>query len=686
MPEPSRQAEPNPARGELSAAIARLVGLFRLGRHAELETLASRVLEVRPESVEALYLVGASRLSRSLFAEAEQVLSRASCLAPEDAQTLGLLGVALHRLGRFDEARSRFESALRLDPESYETLVNASANALAMGDAESARKLAARALAIRPKGVEALLGMGNALLAGGRLDEAAEVYRGAIALAPDVADLHLNLGHALTFLRRFDEAAASLKDALALRPDYAAAHLNLGRALHELGDTGGAQRHFRRAADLDPSMSQAHSAYLFSLLHDSTVSREHAFREHLRVGDLMEAPFRDRWRGHANDRNPERALRIGFVSGDLHEHPVANLIEPVWRSMRGGRNRIHVYANASWRDEVESRLRALADVWVVVEHMSDEALGERIRSDGIDILFDLSGHTAGNRLPVFARKPAPVQVSWIGCPGTTGLSAIDYRFARGLESGQDELQATFRERLVFLRARAFEPAAESPGVNPLPALRRGWLTFGSFNRLSKLNASVIALWCRALLAVPEARLVIAGVDEASSRHRLEAAFAGHAVEPRRLDFYPRLPLGEYLSLHHEVDIAVDTFPYSGGTTTHHALWMGVPVLTVKGSTLQQAHSASVLESLGLSDWAAADKEQFVSRACAAAADLPGLARLRAALRPMLQRSMDLSAEKRERDFDKALRTMWRRWCAGLPPAGFSVDDYPASKRAADPAI
>ena len=666
--EPMPQAAVDPPRDALLA----LIGLFRAGRHAELESAAARMAQQYPRTAKALHLLGASRLSRGLNAEAAEALRSALQRAPADPEVSNLLGLALSRCGRHDEARACFDASLALDNGSYETLVNASANEIAAGGVESARRLAQRALELQPAGVEAMLNLGNALTAGGRSDEAIDVYRRAIALAPQAPDLYMNLGQALMRRSSHGEAAAAFRQALALRPGYAPAHLNLGRALHELGDTGGAQRHFRAASDNDPGLTEAHSAYLFALSHDERVSPAESFREHVRIGDLLEAPYRAARREHGNDRDPERDLRVGFVSGDLHEHPVANLIEPFWRAMRTGRNRICVYANGTWRDAVEDRLKALAHEWLQVERMSDDALSERIRADRIDILFDLSGHTARNRLGVFARKPAPVQVTWIGYPGTTGLAAMDYRLVRGQESRREAIQLLFRERLVHFRARGFDPPPESPPVNSLPALRRGWLTFGSFNRPSKLGAAVVALWSRVLQAVPEARLLIAGVSDQGVKERLEAGFAAHGVAAGRLQWRPRAPMREYLEMHHDVDVALDTFPYNGGTTTLFALWMGVPVLTLAGEGLQQNQAAVSLGAFGLSDWVTRSEDEFVARACRAAADLTALDRIRRNLRATGQQKFAGSVEQMAREFDAALRAMWRRWCAGQAPEGFDV--------------
>ena len=658
-------AEPSPAQ------LLPVVQLFQQGRHAEVESLAATLVAQFPRSAQVLHLLGASRLVRQMHHEAHEALLRASQLAPDDPQILNLLGVALFRLGWGEQARDAFDRSLERDPGSYETLVNAAANALGTGDADASRRLAERALALRPTGVEAVFALANAASSRGNDDEAIGLYRKASSIDPRSPDPFLNLGIVLARTGRRREATEALRQALSLRPSHALAHLNLGRVLHDLGDTGEAQHHFRAASDLDPSLAEAHSAYLFSLAHDERISPQRCFEEHVRVGDLIEAPLRHSRRAHENDRDPERELRIGFVSGDLLDHPVANFVEPLWRAMRGGRYVIHAYSNRHSDDPVATRLRALADAWVQVERMSDDEMCERIRRDGIDILVDLSGHTARHRLPVFARKPAPIQVSWIGYPGTTGLSTMDYRFARALDSSES-FDKLFREKLIRFRSRGFQPEAAAPEVNPLPALSKGAITFASFSRPSKIGEGVLSLWSRVLLAVPDSTLLIAGIGEAEVQEKFRAAFGALGVPPERLSFRPRLPLLQYLALHHEVDVVLDTFPYSGGTTAYHAMWMGVPLLTLAGETLQQNQSSLIIKAVGLTDWIVDSADAYVARARAAAADLPGLERLRSGLRERARAHFEGSLDESRAGIDAALRTIWKRWCAGLEPESFTV--------------
>jgi predicted O-linked N-acetylglucosamine transferase (SPINDLY family) len=653
--------------------LAPLVRLYGEGRFAEVEAQSRALMAAFPDAVALARLLGESLLAQDKYEAAREAMARAADAFPNEAAIHDLHGLALRYLRRNDEAARAYERSLALSPDRFETLLNASANAVSLGDAEAARRYGERALALRPDDVNALRVLADALAFGGSNEEAAALYQQGIAIDPQAADLHVNLGDVLTNLGRPAEAVAEAERALALRPNHAPAHLTLGRALFRLGETVDARRHFRAASDLAPGMPEAHTAYLFCLAHDETVSPEESFREHLRIGELIEAPLRRFRRPHDNDRDPERALRLGFVSADLRDHAVAYLIEPVWRALRGGPHRLVAYANLRAEDAVSRRLRALVHEWVRVERMDDETLAERIRADRIDVLFDLSGHTVGNRLPVFARKPAPVQVTWMGYPGTTGLSAMDYRFVRDPAGSGPAWQGQFTEKLVRLRQRGFEPEPGAPEVGELPALRNGFVTFASFNRAGKISDRSVSLWSRVLQAVPASRLLIASIEDDRTRDRLRHSFRQHGVGEERLEFRRRAPMAQYLAMHHEVDIVLDTLPYSGGTTTSHALWMGVPVLTLSADTLQQTVSTGILTALGLGDWAVRTSDEYVARAQAAAADLAELARLRQRLRPAMAAAFQQADEAIRLELESVLRTIWRRWCAGLPAEGFAAE-------------
>lgn len=652
---------------------ARLVDWYRQGRYADVVAQADALGTTVAGSPALFQVLGSSLLMQGQPDRACDLLVRSTSTFPDDAPLQRLLASALHRLGQPAEALAAIERGLALAPDDRGALVLASAIAAAMRDPDRAHDFARRALALDPDDVDAIRALADASALGGEHDAAVDLYRRVIERFPDNPDLFVNLGFSLVAMDRAGEAVAVLERALALRPDDAKAHSNLGAALFKLGETKAALEHHRRACDLAPQSTDAMTAYLFCLSHDESTDPRESYREHVRIGELIEAPRRALQRAHDNDRDADRVLRVGFVSADLRDHAVAYLIEPVWRGMRNGRYHVTAYANQPREDAVSERLRSLVDEWRRVERLDDEALAQRIRDDRIDILFDLSGHTTRNRLPVFAMKPAPVQVSWIGYPGTTGMASIDYRFVRARPGEQAEHETLFREKLVHLQHRLSQPEASAPPVATLPALARGHVTFGSFNRPAKISEATVELWARVLGAVPGSKLMVASASDESTRQRLRSQFAARGIEDARLSFRPRVPLDEYLALHHEVDIALDTLHYAGSTTTGHALWMGVPVVTLAGDAPQQRSGAFVLRRLGLDSWVTESPHAFVEQACRAAADLPALARLRERLRPLVAAASEQSAEQGARELDAALRSIWSRWCQGLEPASFTAD-------------
>jgi len=655
-----------------SPNLSALLGLYRQGRFAQVEAQARELWREFPDSAPLAQLLGQALLAQEKCEEAREFLMLASGTHGGDALIHRMLGMALRSLGRNEEARPSFERSLELAADSVETLLHAAANALTLRDPAQGRQYAERALALKPDDAGALWVLADATAEGGSPQEAVGLYRRAIELDPNNAALRVNLSNSVMALGRPTEAAAELEHALRLQPNDAQAHLNLGTALFKLGETAAARRHYRTASDLAPERPEVHTAYLFCLLHDDTVSPDQCFAEHLRIGALIEGPRRRFQRPHANDRDPERGLRVGFVSGDFRDHAAAYFIEPVWQAMRGGRHQVFAYANIRFEDEVSDRLRSLTDSWVRVDRLDDEAVAERIRQDRIDVLFDLSGHTSDNRLPVFAMRPAPIQVSWIGLPATTGLQAVDYRFVRRPEGADHEGDRFFCEKVVRFRSRAVAPEWNAPAVRPLPALSARHVTFGSFNRPGKIGESTVDLWSRVLHAVPGSKLLIAAADEEATRQRLRGQFEARGIDAERLIFRPRVQMADYLAMHHEIDIVLDTFPFTGGTTTGHALWMGVPVLTLWGDMPHQRQGANALGMAGMSEWVARSPDAYVEQAKAATADLEALNRLRQGLRSKMAALFQGSKADLAREMDTALQTMWRRWCVGLPPESFTV--------------
>ena len=667
-----------------------------------------RAVDLKPDVVAAHWDLGNTLLGLGRFDEAVASYRRTLEINPNLAIVHCNLGNALKGLGQLRGAVESYQCALRIDPVFAEACFNLGNALIEMGQVDDAMTIYGRALEINPNMATAHCNLGNALLELGRHEDAVASFHRAVGIDPDLAVAWVNLGNALRGLRKAHDAVASYRRALDIDPRYAEAHCNLGNALKDLhqftaaeasyrralelnpdlvdaynnlgailqdrGQLGDAVTWYRRALEIHPDFARAYSNVLFCLSHQEGVGAQALFAEHCRFGEKFEAPLRAKWPPHGNARDPVRRLQIGFVSGDLREHAVACFIEPLLAHLAGSAAlSLHAYYNHATEDGVSARLRPHFKSWHPIARLADAALAEKIASDGIDILIDLSGHTAENRLLTFARKPAPVQASWIGYPGTTGLKAMDYYLADRYFLPPGVFDGQFTEKLVYLPAIApFLPDESAPPVNVLPALSNGFVTFGSFNRLSKLSRSAIALWSRLLRTLPDARMFLGGLPQDSSTDVLIDWFAREGIGRERLSIHPRSGVPAYLALHHQVDMCLDTFPYTGGTTTNHALWMGVPTLTLAGQTAPGRHGAANLGHVGLDAFVAKDAEDFQEKGLSWAGDLAALAGVRAGLRDRWTQSPVRRPEVIAAGVESAFRTMWRRWCNGLPAESFEV--------------
>jgi predicted O-linked N-acetylglucosamine transferase (SPINDLY family) len=541
-------------------------------------------------------------------------------------------------------------------------------------DLDGAMESMRRAVTYAPEDAETLCNFGLLLKRCSRLDEARSVLEQAIVLRPDSGRIHNHLAGTLADMGLLAEALEESNKALALEPTLLDSWQTLALIRESQGRTADAIAAYRHVLAHDPDHSGASCNLLFCLSHSEDISPAELFIEHRRFGERLEArtPVARAW---DNPADPGRPLRIGFVSGDLRNHAVASFITPIFRSLAERPGLVlHAYHNFPLHDAVTEQLRGLVPQWRDIAELDDEAAERLVRADGIDILIDLSGPTAFNRLPLFARKPAPLQATWIGYPGTTGLSTVDYLFADGHLLPPGRFDDQFTEKLVQLPlVVTFKPAQDAPELVPLPALANGYLTFGSFNRISKFSRKVVATWGGLLRALPDARLVMAGMPEGGTDFELLRGWLqDEGVDPARVRFHRRLGMRDYLALHNEIDICLDTFPYSGGTTSFHALYMGVPTLTIAGKTMAGRQTSTILEHCGLDSFVADDGEDFVRKGLAAARDLPALAQLRARLRESSPLWAADAVPRVSDGLEHAFRLMWERWCKGLAPISFQV--------------
>lgn len=574
---------------------------------------------------------------------------------PADGNSWRWLGIALHRLGRYDEALAPLRKAAELIPDELES-----------------RTVLADTL--RLKGLQA---------------ETEKECRAILTINPDYAEAQRIFGMSLVHQGRVPEGLAAARRAIELAPNNSSMHSTLGVLLLDLGYVAEAEHAFRAALEKDPKDHVAANNFLFTLTHNPGVDHDTLFAEHTRFARQHEDPVRAQWPRHVNKRSPDRKLKIGLVSGDLFRHAVASYLLPIMEHLAKDPNlSLHVYNNHIAEDDYTQMLRDCADEWQQITGMPDAQLANKIRDERIDILFDLSGHTGRNRLLTFARKPAPVQVTWMGYPGTTGLGAMDYYLVDKFGVPFGPAERMFTEKIVHLPSSAtFQPETSAPPVNILPAMHNGYITFGSFNRLNKLRRDVIALWAELLRAQPTAKMLLGAIATDEDEQLLRDWFTAEGIESERLMFRRRSSIPVYLQQHFHVDICLDTFPYTGSTTVLNSLWMGVPTLTIAGNTLASRAGTTWMSHVGLEEFVAGNTEEFVAKGVALASDIPALAAMRMGLRERCAASAAFRPDVVAAGVSRALRIMWQRWCVGEPAAAFEVSmEAVAGAASATPAL
>lgn len=639
--------------------------LFHRGRLADAARLAAELTQRHPQHGFAWNALGGALARMGRTREAIAPLRQAAALMPAQAAVHCNLGAALLGLDSLEEAEASLRRALELSPEHAEAWNNLGVALRKQGRLGEALASLQRALQEQPGYAEAHNNLGLALHDAGRFGEADSAFQRALQIRADFAEALHNRSITQQHLGQLEDAVRSSRQALLVRPDYAAAHVNLALGLQQLGRFVEAEESCRRALQIEPGHLLAQSVLLFCLNY-LEVPAPRMLDEARRYGRMAAAAAGPRHAEADHAAAPSR-LKVGFVSGDLREHPVGFFLESLLQHVDPGVLDLVAYPTDFLSDALTDRIRPRFSAWRPIGGLGDEAAARTIRADGVHILVDLSGHTARNRLPVFARKPAPVQVSWLGYFATTGVAEIDYILADPwtLPEG-DEGQYTEqvwrlpRTRLCFTAPHGDLPVAD------LPALRDGRVTFCCFNNLSKLNPAVLALWTRILDATPASRLLLkAGqFQDPAVRESLRRQFAPLGVGPDRLFLEEPQSRERYLLAYGRADIALDPFPFAGATTTVEALWMGVPVLTLRGDRLVSRQGVSLLANAGLEEWIAADPDDFVARASAFAADLPRLATLRAGLRERLLATPILDGARFARDFESAMREMWQRRASG----------------------
>ena len=668
----SRAADLSPANAEIHSNLGN--ALRAQGRLEEAVGSYRRAIALRPQQAAGHHNLGIALMELGRLTEAEASYRQALACDPGFVPSMFNLGLALKAQGRFDDAEATWRQVVMLLPEHADAHLSLGvllAERHRLSDAEISLRCA---LALNPHDPRACFNLSLVLRQIGRLRESEALLRQVVERHPGHADAWCNLGVVLKDLRRLNEAQACFERALQTSEHgvFPEAVNNLGH-LHEVqGRVQAAQDCFRQALAWQPDFLEARDNLLFNLNYQGKASAEVMLQEARAYGDLVAASARpfQQWLGSFE---PDRPLRVGLVSGDIRRHPVGHFAESALVALArraAGRLSLHVYATHAVQDDLSERVQRHCQAWIDVTASTDAELAQRIHADGIDVLIDLSGHTAFNRLPVFAWRAAPVQVSWLGYFATTGVAEMDW-FLGDPWTLPESLDAQFTERIWRLPETrlCFTPPDADVPVSPLPHSLGQPFTFGCFNNLTKMGDEVVALWARVLQAVPGSRLLLkaAQFDEPSVCDDVKARFAVHGVVDDRLLLSGRSSREDYLKAYHQVDIGLDPFPFTGGTTTVESLWMGVPVLTLAGERLLARQGVGMMMNAGLPEWVVDSADAYVERAAARAGDAPALAALRGRLREQVLASPLFDAPRFAGHLEQALRGMWQARCRGAGP-------------------
>lgn len=686
---------PQYARAHLNLGI----GLEAIGNLEQACKSYEAVLGIDPADVYANYNLGRQLFSRNALAEAEPLLRRAIGANPDFADARVVLSRLLENKGDLGGAAAELEQALRIRPDYFGALCNYAdllmklrrrddavsalrravvaqprnfdANyklaylLVEMKKPAEAERLLQQALRSNPNSLDARALLVNLYLSGGNLENAAAEAEAALKLRPDWLDLLFDYGLILKRLARQAEAEAAFRRAIGIDQTYVRAYQMLGAVLisqcriqEALEVFNDGRKHCADAFDLE-------SPEMFALNCKDDISIDDLFARHADYGKRLEQLYPARFEPFDNVRDPNRRLRIGYVSGDFQYHVVPLFLLPLLEERDRSAFEVYCYSTGDTADKITERLRSLSDAWRDAARMPANEVADLIHQDRIDILVDLAGHSGVPNLRVFAQRPAPVQATWVGYLNTTGLTRIQYRISDNHCDPPGLTDRYHTEKLLRLPHSqwCYRPFTEVDCEREAPFERNGHVTFGSFNQTVKITPVVRKLWGDILTQGPDSRLVVVGVVDTLARENLYRDLENAGVDRGRITMIPYIPIEEYYRWFGRVDIALDTMPFSGGTTTCDALWMGTPVVTVPGVRSWSRSAASILTTLGLQDWIAESQEDYVRRAVQFARNPSTIAELRRSLRTRMLESPLMDKRRFTRDMEEAYRRMWQSWCS-----------------------
>lgn len=628
-------------------------------QNSETENSAQAGLALQQEALQR----GISSHQAGRFDEAVHWYKKTLEFNPENVSLLSNMGVALQSQGKLAAAAECYQKAISINPNYAEAHSNLGLLFQEQGQLDAAVVSYQKAIAIKPDFAMAYSNLGYALTEQGKFAEAVVNLHTAISLQPNYADAHYNLGIALAGQSKLEEAIVSYQNTISIQPDYVQAYNNIGNALKELVQLDDAVSWYKKAISIQPGFKKAHSNLLFAINYHPDLSAEEIYAEYKNWNERQILSQVSEITEHDNELRPEKRLRVGYVSSDFRSHACRFFVEPLLANHNQSEVELFAYANVAIPDAVTIRLKKLFHRWCDIVGMSDEAIIKQIRADGIDILVDLAGHTRGNFLTVFARKPAPIQVSWMGYGYTTGLTAMDYFLADPIfvPEGAGHL---FSEKIFRLEKTyaVYRPSEEIVAVGPLPARSNGYVTFGYFSRSVRMNIKTIKTWAEILKRVAGSRLLLNEkkfLNPGLAKILLDQFLSFGVASDRIILKYQTPPWSSY----NQIDIALDPFPHNAGTTTFDALYMGVPVITLVGRPPVGRFGATILGSLGAEEWVTENSEDYVACAVALSAELQQLEDIRANLRQRMEASPLRDEPDFAREVERAYRTMWRGYCS-----------------------
>ncbi|MBF0153501.1 MAG: tetratricopeptide repeat protein [Magnetococcales bacterium] len=650
------------------AASLRNLGLLCLqkGHSEEAIPFFEQFLLLQPASVPIRFLLANTLLGHHRLEDATRHFQEVLHLDPTHAAATYHLGLALQGQGNLTAAITAFRRALTL-PEADRGHILASLGAAyrSNGDLAEAETCYRAALDLEPDNHPLRNSLGLLLQERGQARQAIDAFQTILAAQPRTVMTWNNLGILFRKEGALDMAETCYRTALEIDPDFFEAWNNLAIVLGDMGYVEEAVAAYRKALAINPTSAKTHSNLIMNLHYMPASDAASLLAESRAYQQRHIAPLARQAPSHGNDPDPYRRLRIGYLSPDFRQHPVGFFWQPVMAAHNKGQFEIYCYSGVTQSDWITQRMQGWADHWRPVKELDDPSLARLIREDGIDLLVDLSGHTDGNRLPLFARRPAPIQVTAGGHCNTTGLEVIDYlvcdRFHAppGAEVEFSETPLRLPDDYI-----CYAPPPYAPPVSPLPALERGHITLGCFNNQIKVTPEVVSLWSAILHRLPGSRLIMhsAGLDDPKTRARYGGWFRAQGIDATRLELGGRLAHRALLAAYGEMDIALDPFPYSGGLTTLEALWMGVPVVTMTGRTFCGRHSTSHLSNAGLTALVTHSPEAYMDTVRELTHNPDGLAHLRTTLRRRMEQSPLCDGPRYTRNLELAFRNIWQQWC------------------------